>query len=205
MQILNLEQKSNEWLNARLGKVTGTGLKKIVGTKTTRDEYFYELLAQRLSCEPHDDENAMERGDRLEEEARQEFERVYKKKVERIGFILSDENQNIACSPDGLIKNKGVYNEALEIKCLSSKNYLKAVIENQIPKDYYAQVVNYFIVNDDLKKLYFFLYDPRVQIKPYHTIEVLKEEIKDDIINYKQQALETLNRVESTIQELIQF
>lgn len=71
MIIHEMEQKSDDWFMVRKGKVTGTGLKSIVGSKTTRDTFFYKLIAERLSVGIPDDESAMMRGSRLEAEARE--------------------------------------------------------------------------------------------------------------------------------------
>lgn len=147
----------------------------------------------------------MERGSQLESEAMEFFEQITGKIVETIGFISSDSNENIASSPDGLIKVGKKYKEAVEIKCLSSANHLEAWIENKIPKDYIPQVVQYFIVNPDLETLYFVLYDPRVTVHPMHVIEVYKSEIEEMIIDYEKQETEFLQEVEELAEQLIKF
>ena len=41
MKTYNVEQRTAEWKKLRMGKVTGTGLKKIVGTPKAKKNYLY--------------------------------------------------------------------------------------------------------------------------------------------------------------------
>lgn len=200
----NIEQKTPEWFAVRQGKLTGTLLKKVIGTPKVRENAFYELVAERLSIVENDEESAMARGNRLESEARQAFIELTGKKVEEVGFLESDENKFIGCSPDGLIKNKkGVYDEAVEIKCMSSANHVKCFVEDKVPEEYYAQVVQYFIVNKDLKKLYFVSYDPRIAVRPMHIIHVDRKDVEQDAQVFEQKAFEFLASVNDLVKTLI--
>jgi hypothetical protein len=69
-----------------------------------------------------------------------------------------DDDENIAVSPDGTIGAR----EAVEVKCLFSARHIEAWLEQEIPDEYEYQVLQYFIVNDKLKTLYFIFYDPRM-------------------------------------------
>lgn len=200
MKILNVEQGSDEWLEARRGKITGTKLKDIIVLRgNVRKIGFYEILADKLAIE--DDEHPIDRGSRLEEEAIEHFVGVSGKKVEtNVGLCVSDIDDSIAVSPDGLIKNKGKYTEAVEVKCLGSKYHLQAVIENQIPKDYHFQVLQYFVVNDDLEKLYFVFYDPRIPSKPFHVIEAERDD--EEVEKYKQYQIDVINQINSYVEQL---
>ena len=183
MKIIDIEQRSNEWMEARRGKITGTKLKNIVVKKGTGKKIgYYELIADRLSIPT--DEDPMARGTRLEDEAVKRFEKEYDKKVEQVGLCVRDDNENIAVSPDGVIENRGVHTEHLEIKCISSAKHLEAYFEKQIPKEYEMQVLQSFIVNDDLARLYFIFYDPRVPVLDFHVIEVKREDVQDDVQTY---------------------
>jgi exodeoxyribonuclease (lambda-induced) len=206
MQILNLEQRTPEWLEARRGKVTGTGLKKILGRPQTRTDYFYEVLAERLTSEGLEEgESAMQRGVRLEPEALEAFEAKTKKKVEIAGLCVDDQNEWIANSPDGLIKVKGKYREAAEIKCLSSANHLKVWLENKIPDDHMAQAMQYFILNKDLEILHFASYDPRMTMHPLHIIKLKREDIEEDIAKAKEAEEKFINEVNAKFDEIVKL
>jgi putative phage-type endonuclease len=208
MEILNnIEQRSTEWLEARRGKVTGTGLKKIMGSAKVKSDYFYEILAERLtSVDPNQDgESAMQRGVRLEPEALEVFEKKTKKKIEIAGLCVDDKNEWIANSPDGLIKNKGKYTEAVEIKCLSSANHLRIWLENKIPEDHMPQVVQYFVLNKDLQMLHFVSYDPRMTIHPLHIIKVERKNIEDIIKEAREAEESFINEINAKFDEIIKL
>ena len=207
MKILQAEQRSPEWFEARKGKITGTSLKKLLGRKDMQENLYYELLAERLSVsnKAEDNETDLARGVRLESEAVETFEAKTKKKVERVGFIQSDFNKNIGCSPDGLIKVKGKYSEQVECKCLSSGNHVRAWLEKKVPDEYMPQVIQSFIVNEDLKTMYVVFYDPRIAVKPYHVIEVSRDEIAEQAIEYKAAQIEFLKKVEEKLSTIIKI
>jgi putative phage-type endonuclease len=201
----DIEQKSEEWKKLRQGKITGTGLSKVVGGKVARETYLYELLAERLATGVSSEENAMDRGNRLESVAIEEFEKKTGKIVEIFGFCEDNDNEFITNSPDGLIDVKRKYSEAIEVKCLASGKHVRAWLENEIPSEYYAQAIQYFIVNEDLEKLYFVLYDPRIAMHPLHVIELNRDDIEDTITEYREKQEEFLEFIEEKLSKLIEL
>lgn len=197
MKILGIEQGSEEWFDYRKGKISGTMLSELFSKRGNRKIGFYQLVAERLAIDP-DDENRMDRGLRLEEEALEVFSKKFNKKVERHGIWVHDKYPNIIISPDGAIKSKNKFTEAVEIKCLSSARHLQAVIENKIPDEFTAQKVQYFIVNPDLQTLYFTFYDPRILSVPLHVIVVNRNELGDlpnTFLSFQQNQLEEVNKI----------
>jgi putative phage-type endonuclease len=200
MKKIDIKQNTPEWLFRRRGKITGTVLKGIMGTPKARQEAIYEMIANRLTIEDVEDtENAMERGNRLEPDAIATFELETGKSVERIGFAEDDTNPFIANSPDGLIGDT----EAVEAKCMGGKNHVKMWLTNKVPDEYEWQVVQYFIVNEKLEKLYFVGYNPDIPTHPLHIIEVNRETILEDIKNAKVAQKVFLGEVEDIIKKLI--
>jgi len=200
-----IEQQTPAWHYLRKGKVTGTTLKAIIGTPKARLDAFYTIVGERLTVGDMDsDERPMDRGNRLEDEARAMFEFKTGKKVKTVGFCESDENQFIGFSPDGLIdEGSDIYTEDIEIKCPETKNYVKAWFENRVPEEYYAQVIQSFIVNEKLEKKYFILYHPEIKVHPIHIIEVKRSDLQGDIAVYKKQQLIFLMEVEQKLKEII--
>lgn len=203
MKVLTFDDEK-EWLEARRCKITGTRLKDIVVKRGTgRKIGFYELIAERLGI-PGDGEDPIERGHRLQEEAIERFEEMTGKKVDQTLVVWTrDDNENIAVSPDGVIGEHAT--EAVEIKCLSSARHLQAVIENCIPDEFRFQVIQYFIVNEKLETLYFCLYDPRLQVKDFHVIEVTREQMAVEIAEMIDYQTTTLAEVDRLVAELMQF
>jgi len=198
---LDLEQNTDEWLEFRKGKISGTILGDVYSKRGGRKIGFYQLIADRLGLEP-DDENRMDRGLRLEDEAIEEFTKQTGLEVEQDGVCVSDFSDQVINSPDGLIKKDGKYVGAVEVKCISPARHIQAIVEKKIPNDYESQVIQYFIVNDDLETLYFVFYDPRVTAKPYYCIEVKREEVAEKIAFFKEWQIETLAEINSIVEEL---
>lgn len=199
MQVKKLQSKE-EWLEARRGKITGSRLKDVVVKRGTSEKIgFYEIIAERLATTP-EDENPMDRGTRLEEEAIQKFSEKTGLAVDTSLVIWErEDNPSIAISPDGFI---GEY-EAVEIKCLSSARHIEAKLTGQYPKDYHEQVLQYFIVNDNLQKLYFVMYDPRMPEKLQLVIfEIEREKVKDEVEDLKEYQKLKLEQIEQIINEL---
>lgn len=163
---------------------------------------FYQLLADLLAMPPMDEEDAMQRGHDLENEALAMLsEQIGKKVHDDIGICVRDDEPRIANSPDGMIKNTaGKWVGAAEVKCLKSALHIKAVLENKIPNEapyqYWSQAMQYFVVNDDLETLYFVFYDPRFTPKPLHIIEVHRNEIEDTVAKLLGYQRDTLKEVD---------
>lgn len=138
---------------------------------------------------------------RLEDEAIEKFALNFDKTVEKIGFTARDDNEFIGASPDGLIKNKGKYTEAVEAKCLSSKNHVKVIVTNEIPDEYFEQGLQQFIVNDDLQTLYFVFYDPRITVKPLHVIPMTRAEYETEIEDLRKDEESFLKLINEKIAE----
>lgn len=203
---MHIERFENydDWKAARIGRVTGTVLKDIVTLRGDGKKIgYWQLLADRL-CTPAEDENPMDRGVRLEEEAIENFTIITGKSVNTDLVIWSrDDNRNIALSPDGYIETDGKITEAVEVKCLASARHIEAKVTNKVPKDYEFQVLQYFICNDELEQLHVVLYDPRF-IENLQTviITVDRETVKDDIETYLDYERKTLFEIEQLATEL---
>ncbi len=156
---------------------------------------FYEILAEKIAYRKGD-ENPMDRGTELEPEARAAVAKYLDEEITEVGICLHDKYDDISVSPDGLIyKNKKpVY--AVEIKCLSTARHLQALIEKRIPEEYKFQVLQYFIVIDELEVLFFTFYDPRLVGHELCVIEVHRDEVKAEVeqwFNYQVETLEEIN------------
>lgn len=202
MKVINsFTQGDPEWFEYRRGKISGTMLGDIYSKRGGRKIGFYEVIAQRLGIEP-DEEDRMERGLRLEEEAISIFEKDMHKKTEVVGICVSDFSKDIINSPDRLIKNKDKYTEAVEVKCLSSARHLQAYIEKEIPSEFESQKLQYFICNSDLQTLFFVFYDPRISSIPYFVLKVYRKDIEEQIELFKNYELEALKEIDRLTEQL---
>lgn len=204
MKIVNFENRE-AWLNSRNGKITGTRLKDIIVKRGTGEKIgFYELIAERLSVDIGEDkdETPMDRGTRLEAEGMSRFIKETKKKV-NTDLVLwqREDNESIAISPDGFIGEK----EAVEIKCLSSSRHIEAYLTQKVPSDYEYQVLQYFIVNEKLEKLYLVFYDPRIPAKDFFFITTKRSDVEKDVEQYLNYQKEKLAEVDRIVNELTNF
>lgn len=143
MQILNLEQGSQEWFDARLGIPTASRFKDIItpakGDKSkSYKTYMYELIAERLTKNKADffKSEWMERGNELEPLARSSYSFLHDIEVKEVGIMLNDAG-TIGASPDGLIDDNG----GLEIKCPKPATVVKYMLGNELPLEYKPQVM----------------------------------------------------------------
>jgi len=193
-------ENKEDWFEARKGNIGGSRLKDIVVKRGTGEKIaFYEIIAERIA-EAADDENPMERGTRLEEEAIQRFTEVIGKEFDRsLVMWVRDDVPSIYVSPDAFCGST----EAFESKSLSSAKHIEAYLTQTIPDEYEYQKIQYFIVNDELKTLYFGFYDPRM---PKHLqffyITINREDIQEDIDYYLAYQKEKIAKIEEIINQL---
>lgn len=143
MKILECEQRSTEWFEARLGCITGSNMSKVItasGKPSTQiDTHINELIAQRLIGEiPQQDEPNfwMQRGAELEPQARMFYELAQDVEVKEVGFCKHD-ILNCGVSPDGLVGDDG----GLEIKCPRESTQIKYLRSGKLPAEYKPQVM----------------------------------------------------------------
>lgn len=143
MIILNIEQRSEAWYEARCGRVTGTRFSDLVAGESTKT---YKSLVSDIACEiitgrqEETYSNAiMEHGIETEPEARAEYENITGIKVIEAGFIMRDENDKyhdwIGISPDGLTADG-----MIEIKCPLMRTHLEYIEGGKLPTEYRYQV-----------------------------------------------------------------
>lgn len=188
MKKLDVKQNTDEWLEARKGKITGSKLKDIMpNSRGGNYAGWYEYLAERLekpTGEEIDGEDARNRGHRLETEAVELFcarNDIDVSEVINDGFYVSEANESLGNSPDG------VYNDGkseIEVKCLYTKNHLQIYLEDypgDLPKDFKYQMYHSFIVNDELKEKHLVFYCPQLPDIALFAFTVKREDIKDEL------------------------
>ncbi len=118
MQFHNIEQNTDEWLDLRIGKVTGSSCSKIMANygkafgepakKAAVTIALEQITGKRSESEMYKNEH-MERGHEQEPLARALYESEYFVDVSNGGFF---DCGNTGCSPDGLVDDNGL----IEIK-----------------------------------------------------------------------------------------
>jgi hypothetical protein len=139
---LDVDQGSDEWLALRLGKVTGSGLSKVMANagKAFGDpakKYAVELALEQITGKSQSVfySNAhMDRGHEQEPIARMLYEDTHFCEVSNGGFF---DNGKTGCSPDGLIYHDGV----LEIKCVIGSVQFETIKRGKFDPKYKWQLV----------------------------------------------------------------
>jgi hypothetical protein len=144
MTILPCNQRSPEWVAARLGRLTASRVSDALSTlkrggeSAGRRNLRVQLVLERLTGRPQDvivPTFDMERGTELEPEARAAYEADTGIMVESVGFVMHDELM-AGCSPDGLTADG-----LIEIKCPKAATHLD-YLRGELPREYWLQIVH---------------------------------------------------------------
>jgi putative phage-type endonuclease len=158
-----MEQQSEEWFAARVGKVTASRIGDVMArTKTgysaSRANYMAELIAERLSGQAAESfkSSAMQFGTDTEPQARQAYEFWRNVTVDECGFFPHPKLASGA-SPDGLVGTDGL----VEIKCPNTATHLDTLLGATVDKKYVLQM-HWQMVCTDRQWCDFVSYDPRL-------------------------------------------
>lgn len=192
-------KSEEEWLEARKGRIGSSRLGSLFSKRDRKPlKSYYEIIAERIAI-PANGESVLDRGHRLEDEAVARFqEETGKKAVKDLIIWAREDNKAICASPDAVVVGEP---SALEIKCLNSASHIEAWLTKEIPKEYEEQALQYFIVNDKLKTLYFCFYDPRMP-KDFFYIEIKREDVEDKIAEFLELQERALAEIEDIVCQL---
>jgi len=179
------QQRTLEWHKARAGRVTGTSLKRALGSKTVQEKFKYELISQMMSETIPEEINtpAMIRGRDLESQALIVAEELIGCKFETAGFLLSSTIKDFGLSPDGVFRNEVSlnYEGGVEIKCPNTATHIQYLIGDVVPKDYWHQMIAPFVADDNVLWWYFLSYDPRSYERKTFLKKIIREDIEKEI------------------------
>lgn len=190
-----------EWLNARIGRITGSKVSEILTKKgNSIKKGVYQLIADRIAVKDVSGLTPLERGVQFEKDAIERFTTETGIEVDtRLLMWFRDDDESIAYSPDGVISDE----EAVEVKCLSSANHVEAMITRKVPKEYEDQIIQAFVVNEKLKKIYMVFFDPRMTVNDFFYIEVLRDDKK--VAKYIEEEKKVMEYVDKIVNSLIKF
>lgn len=137
-----MEQRTEEWFSARLGKVTASRVADVLakiksGESASRKNYKMELVVQRLTGKQGESftNAAIEHGVTNEPFARMAYEAHTGTFVKEEGFVDNPTIEGFGCSPDGIV-GEGL----IEIKCPNTATHIETVLENKAPSKYIPQM-----------------------------------------------------------------
>lgn len=143
MRIIDVPQRSAEWHQARLGKLTASRAADMMATIKTgeaaaRRDLRVQLVVERLTGVAQEDayvNAAMQRGIDKEAEALAAYEALTGQLARPVGFVAHD-TLPAGCSPDGLVGADGL----LELKCPKSATHLSYLRGRTLPREYVYQI-----------------------------------------------------------------
>lgn len=196
----DIVQGSEEWLKARLGKITGSGFNKLMGTKEAREKYLCDK-ANEIVTESGCDGDCFStihtvRGHEFEEIARMKYTLATDNEIKTIGLV--EFSEYVLCSPDGLVGDEGL----IEIKVPDSNNYFRQILEiskhgsKAIPKEHYYQMqLNMFVCGRSWCD--YVLYNPK------HEAQGKSLYIHRVTLDMKENIMDILNEAIAKIQEYV--
>ena len=138
-----MEQRSDEWFAARLGKVTASRIGDVMaktksGYGAGRANYMAELICERLSGARQEGftNAAMQWGTDTEPKARAWYSLIADADVSEVGLIDHPEIGMSAASPDGIVGDAGL----VEIKCPNTATHIKTLTGEKIDGKYLLQM-----------------------------------------------------------------
>lgn len=137
-----MEQRTDAWFTARLGKVTASRVADVIAkTKTgygaSRANYLADLVVERLTGQKASSFSnaAMEWGTQTEPQAKSAYAAKTGILVEDVGFIDHLTVAMSGASPDGFAEEGLV-----EVKCPSTATHLEYVLAELPPLKYFTQM-----------------------------------------------------------------
>ena len=138
----HVEQGTDAWFEARLGRLTGSKASEMLSTKQSsgeaagRKNLRAKLMLERITGRASENSyksKAMERGTQMEPEALAAYEAMTGQMVTRVGFLAMNSVLSGA-SPDGLVDG-GI----VEAKCPQDATHLGYLKSGKVPGNYLAQ------------------------------------------------------------------
>lgn len=198
-----MEQRTDEWFAARLGKVTASRIGDIMaktksGYGAARKNYMAQLLCERLTGMREETfvSAAMQRGTDLEAKARATYILTNGDLVEEIGFVEHPNIEMSGASPDGLVNDDGL----IEIKCPNTATHLE-FIRTKKPKSEYILQMQWQMACTGRSWCDFVSYDDRLPEKfAFYSIRLKRD---DDLIKeIEAEVQKFLDELNGTIQIL---
>jgi len=131
-----IEQRSDAWFEARIGKVTASRVADVLaktksGYSTSRDNYMAQLVCERLTKQKADGftNSAMQWGTETEPLARLSYEVAHNVLVDEVGFVPHPSISMAGASRDGLVWYDGL----LEIKCPNKATHIETFLNHTVP------------------------------------------------------------------------
>lgn len=204
-----MEQRTDEWLLARCGRVTASRIADVMAkTKTGygagRANYAAQLIAERLTGSPAENfvNGAMQWGIETEAQARAMYEFESGLTVIETGFHVHPTIDMAGASPDGLAGDDGL----VEIKCPNTATHIATLTGSSIDRKYLLQM-QWQMACTGKAWCDFASFDPRMpdemqlHVRRVERDDELLAEIEEEVTKFLAEIAETVATLESTYRQ----
>ena len=195
-----MDQRTDEWFAARIGKVTASRIKDVLAGKTTaaRRNYMAQLVVERFTNKaPESFTNAaMQWGTDQEPFARAAYEAKLGVLVDETGLVDHPTIPMSGASPDGLVNDDGL----VEIKCPNTATHIDTLLSRMPDADYIGQM-QWQMACTGRKWCDFVSFDPRMpEHLQLYVIRVMRDDKKIEEI--EKEVIKFLSEVDQKISKL---
>ena len=202
----DMEQRTDEWYAARLGKVTASRVSDLMAkTKTgyaaSRENYMAQLVLERITGAKAESFSsaAMQWGTDQEPFARAAYEAAKDVMVEEEGFVPHPTIEMAGASPDGLVNDDGL----VEIKCPNTATMIETLLTGKVPAKYHAQM-QFQMACTGRKWCDYVVFDPRMPPKAQLFIKRVDRDDKF-IAEMEAEIVKFLAEVQTQVEKLNQI
>lgn len=195
-----MEQRSEEWFAARLGKLTASRVADALATTAKgwgagRKNYAAELLCERLTGAQQErfTNAAMAWGTETEPQARAAYEFMRDVTVEEVGFVPHPSIPMSGASPDGLVGDDGL----IEIKCPNTATHIETLLSGKIEQKYLLQMRWQMACTGRLW-CDFVSFDPRLPVELQMWVSRVERPADDVMEDFERQIREFLAELDAT-------
>lgn len=145
--VVDAEQRSQAWMDARLGRLTGSRAGDMLTTiksgawGASRKNLLMQLVLERVTCKSQErvvQTQAMQDGIEREADALRLYEHITGRALRVSGF-LRHADLYAGCSLDGHV---GDFEEIVEVKCPQAATHWEYLRTGVVPPDYYWQCIH---------------------------------------------------------------
>jgi putative phage-type endonuclease len=206
-----IEQRTEEWFQQRLGKVTASRISDVIaktktGVSTSRQNYLVQLVSERLTGKKGDSfvNQAMLDGIERESAARELYMQTRGVSVTEVGFFDHPTIAMSGASPDGAVnaEEDGKYAGLIEIKCPIETTHTNTLMSKSVPSKYMPQIQwQMASVSPNVKWVDFISFNPNFP----DTMQLFVARVERDndyIAELEAEVVKFLDEVEQTIIKL---
>jgi len=208
MRVVDVEQGTDEWRMARLGKVGASMVADATARDRTgkqwgitRQRLLARLAAERMTGQLSETYTSasMERGNEVEPEAREFYAFVHGRDVQRVGLVLHPHLDMACASPDALVNADGL----AQFKCPDQHTHMSTLLGSSIDGGYIKQM-QWEMACTGRAWCDFVSYDPRWPDEMrLHVRRVERDPVM--IAELEKQVSEFLGEVSATVDRLVRL